>query len=152
MAKTKTNLTRYVPTVEEWQERWDEELSRGISIKVRNNLKNRYDILGKIPEFTEAIRGWVAQINEIDPTPGTTGNPRASVSNLDNIQNIYKPDNTGQGEYEMYNWLRNHPENLQMQDADKGGYIVIITQQKAEDLAEVHTKSGAYEPANKMIA
>jgi hypothetical protein len=103
LAKTKTNLTRYVPTVEEWQERWDEELSRGISIKVRNNLKNRYDILGKIPEFTEAIRGWVAQMNEIDPTPGMTGNPRASASNLHNTQNMYKPDNIEKGEYEMYN-------------------------------------------------
>jgi hypothetical protein len=122
------------------------------SIKVKNNLKNRYETLGKIPEFTEAIRGWVAQMNEIDPTPGTTGNPRAPASNLDNIQNMYKPDNIGKGEYEMYKWLRNHPENLQMQDADKGGYIVIISQQMAEDLAEVHTKSPAYEIANMMIA
>jgi hypothetical protein len=44
-------------SLEEWQERLDEELSRGISIKVKNNLKDRYKILGKIPEFTEAIRG-----------------------------------------------------------------------------------------------
>jgi hypothetical protein len=138
-------------SLEEWQERLDEELSRGISIKVKNNLKNRYEILGKIPEFTEAIRGWVAQMNEIDPTPGITGNPSASTSNLHNTQNIYKPDNIEKGEYEMYNWLRNHPENLQMQDAEKGGYIVIIYQQMAEDLAEVHTKSAAYEIANEMI-
>ena len=64
-------------------------------------------------------------MNEIDPTPGMTGNPRASASNLHNTQNVYKPDNIEKGEYEMYNQLRNHPENLQMQDADKGGYIVI---------------------------
>jgi hypothetical protein len=138
-------------SLEEWPERLDEELSRGISIKVKHNL-DKYETLGKILEFTDTIRGWVAQMNEIDPTPGMTRNPDASTPNLDNTQDIYKPDNIEKGEYEMYNWLRNHPENLQMQDADKGGYIVIITQQKAEDLAEVHTKSGAYEPANKMIA
>jgi hypothetical protein len=81
-------------SLEEWQERLDEELSCGISIKVKNNLKNR---LGKIPEFTEAVRGWVAQMNEIDPIPGMTGNPRASESKLDNIQNIYKPGNIRKG-------------------------------------------------------
>ena len=138
-------------TLEQWQERLDEELSRGISIKVTDNLKLRYKTLGNIPEFAEAIRDWVAQMNEIEP-PYLAGTASTPASNLNVAHTIYKPDNIEREEYEMYNWLRNHPENLQMQDADKGGYIVIISQQMAEDLAEAHTKTDAYELANLMIS
>ena len=115
-------------TLEQWQERLDEELSRGISIKVTDNLKLRYKTLGNIPEFAEAIRDWVAQMNEIEP-PYLAGTASTPASNHNVAHTIYKPDNIEREEYEMYNWLRNHPENLQMQDADKGSYIVIISQQ-----------------------
>ena len=64
----------------------------------QNNKTGEFVLFFEKKVGNETIRASARiQMNEIDPIPGMTGNPRASESKLDNIQNIYKPGNIRKG-------------------------------------------------------